>query len=200
MEVHLRVPKAIPRLLLACIAVLVAALCAQTASADPAYLDFSCSGLAGCNGTILQNSNNFSTTGITLTEGSGFYAPGSQFLLAFDTSTNAISLTGLGALSGEVFTGMITSFPPPTVGNTTTDVNFTADWPTIPADVQAFFQSPQGTDSGFAIFLSGSGGVTSADITITAPEPAAPILLGAGLIGLAFLKRKGVSFATQRAI
>jgi hypothetical protein len=195
----LSVPKAVSRLLLTGIAVLAAALCAQTARADALYLDFSCSGVATCNGGITQAGGNFSTAGITVTEGSGFYAPGSLFTLAFNTATDAISIVGQGALSGEMFSGTITGFQMLS-GQATTDINFTAYWPVIPTDVQAYFNSPQGTDSGFAIFLSGTGGTSSADVTITpAPEPAAQILLSAGLLGLGLLmKRKLVVAADSR--
>lgn len=190
----MRVPKAVSRLLLLGFAVMVAALSAQTARADDVYLDFACSGVSSCNGNIVSlPGGNFSTTGITVTEGSGFYAPGSQFTMAFDTSAMTISLTGLGALSGEVFTGVITSFQP-IVANSTVDINFLADWPVIPTDVQTYFNTTSGYDSGFAIFLSSSNAANSVDVTITpAPEPAAPLLLSAALIGLGLLvKRKGL--------
>jgi len=188
------VPKAVSRLLLTGVAVLVAALSAQTARADAVYLDFSCSGVTNCNGNVTASAGNYSTTGITVTEGSGFFPAGSLFTLAFDTSAATISIIGQGGLSGEVFTGVLTNFQALT-GNSTTDVNFMADWPTIPADVQALFGTPTGTDTGFAIFLSTSGAVSSADVTITpTPEPAAPVLLSIGLLGLGFLmKRKALA-------
>jgi len=191
----LSVPKAVSRLLLTGIAVLVAALSAQTARADDIYLDFACSG-APCNGTIVQAPDGgYSTTGITVTEGSGFYAPGSLFTLAFDSDSGAISIVGQGALSGEVFDGTITKFTPGS-GNATITLSFLADWPVIPTDVQSYFNTPTGYDSGFAIFLSSTDSVTSADITITpAPEPAAPILLTAGLLGLGFVMKRKVAAA-----
>jgi hypothetical protein len=190
----LRVPKAVWRLALTAVAVLFAGLSAQTARDDSAYLDFACSGIANCNGSIAESPDgNFSTTGITVSEGSGFYPAGSLFTLAFNTGTGAISIIGQGALSGEVFTGLITQTSPMQMGQTTTDVSFVADWPIIPTDIQSFFNTPTGYDSGFAIFLSGSGAVSSADVTITpAPEPAASLLLSIGLVGLGFvMKRKG---------
>src|SRR5271154_385184 len=187
-EVPLRVRKLVSRLLLAGAAVLFATLSAQTARADDIFIDFACS--ANCNGGVTATPDgNFSTTGITV---SSLFYPGGLFTLAFDTSTDAISIIGQGALSGEVFSGQITSFQSLN-GTASTDVDFSANWPTIPLDAQAYFGKPSGTDSGFAIFLSSSGTVTSADVTITpAPEPGAPILLSAGLAGLGFLmKRKG---------
>ncbi|HUJ41056.1 MAG TPA: hypothetical protein VLW54_10955 [Candidatus Acidoferrales bacterium] len=177
------VPRAVPRVLLAGLGLLVLTLFVPSAKADEIYLDFNCSGLA-CAGSVSQSGGNFSTTGITLTAGPGSPLSGDNFLLVFDTSTGNISLTGLGAASGENFVGTITSFQPSTFG-TTTDLNFGAIWPAIPADVQAFFDAPEGGDSGFTIFLTSSGTDTSTDITITpAPEPGGTALMLAGLLSL----------------
>ena len=197
----MRVPSVVSRLLLTVLGLLVATLFSQTAKADGIYLDFACSGVGACGqnqtgglGTVTASGGNFSTAGITLSEGSGFYPAGSLFTLTFDTSTNMISIIGQGSLSGEIFNGMITTFQP-LAGNSTTDINFAAVWPTIPADVQALFNTTGGWDTGFTIFLSDTGSVSSADITITpAPEPVAPVLLSAGLLGLGLLlKRKAFS-------
>jgi hypothetical protein len=197
----LRVRIVVSRLLLIVLGLLVATLFAPTAKADGIYLDFACSGVTACGqnqtggqGTVTASGGNFSTTGITVTEGSGFYPAGSLFTLTFDTSTSMISIIGQGSLSGEVFNGMITNLQTLT-GNSTTDINFTAIWPTIPADVQSLFNTTGGWDSGFTIFLSTSGTANSVDVTITpAPEPAAPVLLSAGLLGLGLLlKRRAFS-------
>jgi hypothetical protein len=195
----LRVPSVVSRLLLTALALLVATLFAQTAKADGLYIDFS--QCAACGGTVTASGGNFSTTGITLTEIStpAFYPAGSMFTLVFDTATSFISITGLGPLSGEVSSGTITSFSPGG-GLSTTDLQFTAIWPTIPSDVQSYFNTTGGWDSGFTIFLSSSGVATSTDVTITpTPEPAAPVLLSAGLLGLGFLiKRKSIVAAASR--
>ncbi|GEM_PF-2271230 len=163
-----------------------------TASADN-ILDFACSGTTQCNGTIgsfLGNwgITNFDSTGITLYQGagSGPYSPTTPFQLTFNTSTGAIGLTsGSDTLSGYISSFGIFS------GNSTKDLMLTANWTNLTPAAQAFLDSTIGADSGFLIYLSNSGAVSSADITITAPEPGSLLLLGTGLFALgALIKRK----------
>ena len=168
------------------------ALFVPDAKASTIYLDFGCSGVLGCSGTVAASGGNYSSTGITLAEGSGFYPAGSLFTLTFNSLTHAISLVGQGARSGEIFSGTMTAISTSTF-NATTDLNFGATWSTLPADIQTYFGSPTGGDSAFAIFLTGMGGgpATSVDLVITpTPEPASPLLLGAGLLGLGLLVKR----------
>jgi len=190
--VPLRAPRVVFRILPIVLGLLVATLFAQGAKADDVYLDFACSGVQNCNGTVSNSGGNYSTTGITVTEGSGFYPSSETFTLAFDSATNAITINGPG---GEDFVGQMTGFTA-TPASTTVDLNFMAIWPTLPADVQAYFNSATGVDSGFTIFLMSSNNITSADVTITAPEPGVPILLSSGMLALGFLlKRKAAVLA-----
>jgi hypothetical protein len=180
------------RVLLLGLGFALAVLFVPDAKASTIYLDFGCSGVANCDGIINSSDGNYSSTGITLTEGSGFYTPGSPFTLAFNSLAGTISLVGQGALSGQVFTGMMSDVSASTFHNTT-DVNFGATWSALPADIQAYFGSTTGADSGFAIFLTGTAGgsATSVDLVITpAPEPASPLLLGAGLLALGLFTRR----------
>ena len=190
----MRAPRAVPRLILAGLGFFLITLFAQNAKADGIYLDFGCGGPT-C-GTVTASGGNFSTTGITVTEDSGFYPAGSTFLLVFNTATSTVSLIGQGALTGENFLGTITGFSDPS-GFSTTDLQFTAVWPTIPADVQALFNSDGGWDSGFSIFMSSSGTNVSTDVTITpAPEPGSTAMLLVGMVGLGLmLTRKAAVLA-----
>ena len=187
------VSKATKRVLLLGLGFMLAGLFVPEAKATPIYLDFGCSGVSGCAGNVVVSGGSYSSTGITLKEGSGFYAPGSLFTLTFNSLADTISLIGQGALSGQIFTGTFTNFTASTFGGTT-DLNFGSIWSTIPTDIQAFFGTTSGADSGFAIYLTGVGGgpATSVDLTITpsptkTPEPDSPLLCSAGLLGLGFL-------------
>ena len=196
-EAYLKLPSVIPRMLLAVLGLLVATLLVQPVRADTVAVDFSCN-LATCSGTVTNPSaGDFSGTGISVTEssGSGFTASTDTFTLAFDTLSGMISITDNGP-GAEDFSGTITSFVPSN-GSTTGNLTLYADWTTIPSDVQAYFNTLTGTDSGAVTFVLSSGDATSVDVTITpAPEPGVLLLSCAGLLGLGLmLKRRAAVLA-----
>ena len=190
------VPKAVPRVLLAGLGFLVLTLFAQSAKADAVYLDFTCSGPA-CNGSVNASGGNFSTMGITLFEGSGFYTgsytiASAPFTLVFNTATpGTITLEGTGAELGEDFIGTIANFSASSTGFNQTDLTLVVNWTTLPSDVLTYFAPYAGGGSiGSVIDLSSSGTVTSSDFTVTpAPEPATLLLLAGGLLALGFMAR-----------
>lgn len=174
------------------VVLLYAMVSVPTASADN-ILDFACSGTAACNGTIGSfvgnwGITNYDSTGITLYQGvgSGPYSPTTPFNLTFNTGTAAISLVS----GSQTLSGYISSFGTFS-GNSTKDLWLTAEWTNLTPEAQAFLDSTIGADSGFLIYLNSSSAVSSADITITAPEPASLLFLGTGLLALgALIKSK----------
>lgn len=151
--------------------------------AKAGILDYSCSGTAGCVGSVTETPVDlaFVGSGIKVVEdGSPAPSPnqGATFTLAFNTNTAAISLTGPETLSGT-----ITSFSE-TDGLTTSSVTLEAVWPSLPADYAAYLGSSGGVDLSIDIFLNSNGKVTSSDTTITgAPEASTISLLGLVLLG-----------------
>ena len=166
-------------------------------SAKADNVDFSCSLSATehCSGTVVHSGSNYSSTGINVFNDSGPYSASVPFTLSFNTATDSISISGTGADAGQNLIGEITGFSAST-GTTTTDLSFTADWPTLPLAVQTMLGTPTGQDSGFVIYLKNSdrGTAQSVDVLITpgpTPEPGSLMLLGSGLVGLGgFLRRK----------
>jgi len=181
-------------LLLAVLGLLVASLVVQPLRADTIAVDFSCN-LATCTGTVTNPSaGDFSGSGITVAEssGSGFTASTDKFTLAFDTLSDTISITDNGPGTDD-FSGTITSFVA-SDGSTTGNLTLYADWTTLPSDVQAYFNSLTGTDSGAVTFILSSGAATSVDVTITpAPEPGVLLLCCAGLLGLGFMLKRNAA-------
>ena len=201
MEVFLRSLRGISRLLLAGVGVCALSLFAPAARAD-SIVDFYCSISTCGSGTVSSPSSGvFTGSGITVFEnaGSGFTPSTDSFTLAFNTATGAISISDNGP-GMENLSGNITSFVSSN-GLATGNLTLYADWTTLPADIQAYFNSTTGNDSGALTFQLSSGSVTSVDVTITsAPEPSVPILASAGLLGLGLLlKRKGTTLAALRS-
>ena len=196
------VRRAVPRVVLAGLGFLLVTLFAQSARADGVYLDFGCSGAGNCLGSVATSGGNYSTTGISLTEGSGFYTgsssiPSAPFTLVFNTlSPGTITLDGTGAETGENFMGTITAVSA-TTNFGQTNLMLVVNWTTLPADVATYFAPfSNGGSIGSVIDLS-SGTVTSSDFTITpAPEPSSTALLLVGMLGLGLvLKRKAGALA-----
>ena len=166
------------------------ALAIGSISAKADNVDFTCSlsSTSHCTGTVVTSGVNHSSTGIDVFNDSGPYNASVPFTLAFDTATGAISIDGTGIYVGEDLIGHITAstFLPGVV-------SFTADWPTLPAAVQAKLGTPTGLDGGSVIYLkTGIPAAQSVDVLITpTPEPGSLLLLGSGLVGIGgFLRRK----------
>ncbi len=155
-------------------------------------IDFTCSLslTEHCTGSITQSGSNYSTSGISVFNDSGPYSASVPFELIFNTAVGAISIDGTGIYSGKNLVGDITSFSV-SKGKTTTDLSFTAVWPTLPALVQTELGSVTGLDSGFVIALNKKGKAQSVDVVITpTPEPGSLALLGSGLLAIGGLLRR----------
>ena len=181
------------KLALTCAAVML--LAGTAAWADD--IDFDCSlGTAdACTGTITKSGSNYSTSGINLYNDSGPYSSTVPFTLVFNTLTSSVSIDGTGADLGQNLLGHITSFSVAN-GKSTTDLSFTAVWPTLPPLVQAFLGTKTGIDSGFVITSSlvtskKGGKAASGDVLITStPEPASLALFGSGLLAIGGVLRR----------
>ena len=152
--------------------------------------------LSGCTGTVVTATDgvNFSSTGIHIFNDSGPYSSSVPFTLVFDTAAGTISIDGTGANTGQNLTGKIMSFSIAPLGKTTTDFSIVADWPSLPAAVQAQLKTLTGEDSAFVITLSG-GKAGSVDVLITptpspTPEPASMFLFGTGLLTIGAMIRR----------
>jgi hypothetical protein len=182
-------------LLLASAGLLALPLLAPAAHAD-SFVDFSCGGSA-CTGTVTNSGGTYSTTGIgglqqSTTGGADFLT--GAFNLIFNTSTNAISLTGNAAAGNDTLLGKISNVSSMT-GVSATLLAITTNWTTLPTDFATYLGATSATSLGSVIYLNTSGAATSIDFTLTptpAPEPASFLLLGMGLLALyGFTRYKG---------
>ena len=181
------------RLALTCAAAMLLAVTAAWAS----DVDFDCSlnPADACTGTITKSGSNYASTGINVYNDSGPYSDTVPFTLIFSTLTGKVSIDGTGAYAGQNLLGDIVSWSASN-GVKTTDLSFTAVWPTLPSAVQTFLGSKTGIDSGFVItssLVSGCGGgkAASGDILITStPEPASLALFGSGLLAIGSVLRR----------
>jgi hypothetical protein len=180
------------RLFAAWIVVLLSLLLTAPGVVAQTNVDFFCAlgGSSTCTGTVTQSGVNFSSTGISVFNDSGPFNAAVPFMLAFNTATNTISIDGTGIYSGVNLIGNILSFSISGTG-TTKDFSLVAGWPTLPAVVQTQLGSPTGQDSGFVIYLTGTGAAQSVDVIITpTPEPASMFLVGTGLLAIGGLLRR----------
>ena len=181
------------KLALTCAAVVL--LAGTAAWADDIDFDCSLSKADHCTGTITKSGSNYSTSGINVYDDSGPYKTTVPFDLIFNTKTGSISIDGTGIYKGQNLLGDITSFSVLN-GKTTTDISFTAVWPTLPSKVQLFLGSKTGIDSGFVITSSlvtskKGGKAASGDVLVTStPEPASLALFGSGLLAIGGVLRR----------
>jgi hypothetical protein len=184
----------VKRVLLFAAGILVLPFLAQTAHADN-YVDFACGG-SNCTGAVTQAGGNYSTTGIggLVQDVLGGTDYGDTFNLIFNTSTDAISLSG----NGDTLGGSIVSASPATIG-TETLLALTVNWTSLPADFQAYLGASSGSGVGSVIYLNTSGAAQSVDFAVSptaTPEPASFLLLGLGMLALCGLVgRKGFNVA-----
>ncbi len=141
---------------------------------------------------------NYSTTGIgglqqSTTGGPDFLT--GAFNLIFNTSTDAISLTGNAAAGNDTLLGKITNVGTAMTSGSATLLAIATNWTTLPSDFATYLGATSGTSLGSVIYLNTSGSATSIDFTVTptaAPEPASFLLLGMGLLALyGFTRYKG---------
>jgi hypothetical protein len=170
----------------------IAALAVSTAFLTPRayadnYVDFSCGGSA-CTGTVTNSGGVYSTTGIgglvqTVSGGTDYLT--GAFNLVFNTSTNAITLTGNAGAHNDTLLGSIIGFT--TMSNSgSTLLSLTANWKTLPTDFSTYLGASGANSLGSVIYLNESGAAASVDFTLTptaTPEPGTIFMLGAGLLG-----------------
>ena len=188
-------PQLTARLLAAWIVVLVSLLLTAPGVVAQTNVDFYCTlgGSSACMGSVVQSGTNFSTSGITVFNDSGPFIATVPFTWAFNTATGTISIDGTGMYSGMNLIGNILSFGVSGSG-TSKGFSLVADWPTLPTGVQTQLGTSTGQDSGFVIYLTGTGAAESVDVLISAasptPEPASMLLVGTGLLAIGGLLRR----------
>jgi hypothetical protein len=160
------------------------------------YVDFACGG-SSCSGTVTNSGGVYSSTGIgglvDTVSGGPDYSTGA-FSLAFNTSTDAISLTGNSAAGGDTLLGSIVGASPTSTSGQTL-LALTVNWTTLPTDFSSYLGSSTGNSVGSVIYLTSTGAATSIDFTVSStptstPEPATALLLATGLLGMLSLRRK----------
>jgi hypothetical protein len=175
------------RRLLLVAAMLGLSLLGQTARAD-SFVDFSCGG-SSCSGTVTNAGGVYSTTGIGgfiqgVAGGPDFNT--GAFSLIFNTSTDAISLTGNAAAGNDTLLGSIVGAVPTTSSGQTL-LALSVNWTSLPTDFKTYLNASSGTSVGSVIYLASTGAATSVDFTVTptaTPEPSTVLMLGGGLLGL----------------
>jgi hypothetical protein len=165
-------------------------------------VDFGCTGILNCNGSITDVFSGgvfVSATdlgGITLVNGSGPAGDqGQNFGFIFDTTLSGTNIalfddtTSLFDLEGTILTATGVQ----NIGNSGFDtISLTVLWNNIAPDFAAFLGAPNGVGPVFNFVLTLNGAADSVDVAINpTPEPSSLLLLGSGLLGVGgFLRRR----------
>lgn len=161
--------------------------------AHASIVDFSCSVSLPtiCGPSTLSISNSiYSASGIE-TWNANPYTTASDFLLAFNSGTGAISLTGQGTWVGENLSGTFSGFAAVDDGTFTTLTLTNTAWSSLPSAVQTALGSPTGIDTGTLIFFDSGLTAKSVDVAIApTPEPTSLALFAPGLLGLVAMMRR----------
>jgi hypothetical protein len=142
---------------------------------------------------VTQVGSTYSTTGIgglvQSVAGGPDYLTGA-FNLLFNTSTDAISLTGNAAAGNDTLIGSIVGATPLTAGSQTL-LALNVNWTSLPTDFSTFLGASAGSSVGSVIYVNTTGTASSIDFTVTpTPEPATFLMLGTGLLALGGLFRR----------